>query len=250
MAEFIQHAITPITPAAFASALVAAWRTFFGGEAPRQAIVLLMAQSAHETGEWKYVHNFNIGNVKAVQGDGYDWTMFRCREKDKDGKDVFFDPPHPATRFRAFRTLAEGAIDHLAFLYGRARYATAWAELKSGDPWKFASALRAAGYYTDPVEVYAGAIARYARQFSASLPPELEAHPVDEDTARRAQGLVALSLAALRLREDFGAQDTELGRDPDLAVMVADTEPAPSDESSAGSSDEPGGNPTDPPELG
>jgi hypothetical protein len=230
MAEFIPHAITPITPAAFASALVAAWRTYFGGEAPRQAVVLLMAQSAHETAAWKYVHNFNIGNIKAVEGDGYDWTMFRCREK-KDGKDVWLDPPDPGTRFRAFRTLAEGAIDHLAFLYGRARYAPAWAELKSGDPWKFATALRAAGYYTDPVEVYAGAVARYARQFGASLPAELEAHPVDEETARRAQGLVALSLAAMRLREDFGAP--ERGRDPDLAVMVADADPVPPDDEKA-----------------
>jgi hypothetical protein len=226
MAEFIPHALTPITPAAFASALVAGWRTFFGGEAPRRAIVLLMAQSAHETAAWKYVHNFNIGNIKAVEGDGYDWTMFRCREKKANGEDVWLDPPDPGTRFRAFRTLTEGAIDHLAFLYGRARYAAAWAALKSGDPLTFASALRAAGYYTDPVEVYAGAVARYARQFSASLPPELESNPVDEDTARRAQGLVALSLAALRLREDFGAHDTALGSDPDLAVMVADAEPA------------------------
>jgi hypothetical protein len=228
MAEFIPHAITPITPAAFASALVAGWRTFFGGDAPRQAIVLLMAQSAHETAEWKFVHNFNIGNVKAIEGDGYDWTMFRCREKDKDGKDVWLDPPDPGTRFRAFRTLTEGAIDHLAFLYGRERYARVWAELKSGNPLKFAIALRVAGYYTDPVKVYAGGLERYARKFGASLPPELESHPVDEDTARRAQGLVALSLAALRLREDFGAQE-QLGRDPDLAVMVADTEPAPPD---------------------
>ncbi|HMI84887.1 MAG TPA: glucosaminidase domain-containing protein [Polyangiaceae bacterium] len=233
MAEFIPHAITPITPTVFASALVAGWRTFFGGEAPRQAIVLLMAQSAHETASWKYVHNFNIGNIKAVDGDGYDWTMFRCREK-VGGNDVWLDPPNPGTRFRAFRSLTEGAIDHLAFLYGRARYATAWAELKSGDPLKFATALRAAGYYTDPVDVYAGAVTRYAKQFGASLPAELEPHPVDDDTARRVQGLVALSLAALRLREDFGAQDTEqLGRDPDLAGMVADTEPAPPDDEKA-----------------
>jgi len=219
MAEFIPHAITPITSAGFASALVAGWRTFFGGEAPRPAIVLLMAQSAHETAAWKYVHNFNIGNIKAVEGDGYDWTMFRCREK-VNGEDVFYEPPDPRTRFRAFRTLAEGAIDHLAFLYGRVRYAKAWAELKSGDPLKFASALHAAGYYTDPIEVYASAVSRYARQFSAALPPELESNSVDDDTARRAQGLVALSLAALRLREDFGAPS-------DLAVMVADTDTDP-----------------------
>lgn len=223
MAEFIPHAITKITPAAFASALSAAWRTFFGGPGPRPAIVLLMAQSAHETAEWKYVHNFNIGNIKALDGDGYDWTMFRCREK-QNGVDVYFDPPHPATRFRAFRTLTEGAIDHLAFLYWRARYATAWAELKTGDPWKFATALRAAGYYTDPVSVYAGAMARYARQFSAALPPELEPHPIDEDTARRAQGIVALSLARLRFSDGVDGDNSDLG------VMVAETERPPKSE--------------------
>ena len=184
---------TMFTAAELAAALTEGWRTLFGAAPSRNAILVLMAQSAHETGQWGKVICFNIGNVKSVEGDGYDHTFFRTREKE-NGRDLVYEPPHPATRFRAFRSLADGVIDHLAFLYGKRRYAAAWEALKTGDPTKFAKALKEGGYYTDPVEVYARGLERYFAKFDSSVPLELEPLVIDEETARRTQGLVADSL--------------------------------------------------------
>ena len=197
MAEHITHEITPIPPAELAAALLAAWHYLFGEMPDRRVLLVLIAQSAHETGEWKHVHNFNIGNVKGGDGDGYDYTNFRCREKDKNGNDVYFDPPHPATRFRAFRTLLEGCVDLLRFLRGRKRYAAAWQALQTGDPVAFAKALKLGGYYTDPVEVYARGLRAYYAKYDREVPRELEPPPLDDETKRRTMERVALSLDEL-----------------------------------------------------
>ena len=213
MAEHLPNVITPITAAELASALVAAWRSLFAVMPARGSILVLMAQSAHETGKWKKgLHCFNIGNVKSRVDDGRDWTMFRVRERE-NGKDVYYDPPHPATRFRAFRTLAEGAIDHLGFLRGSKRYADAWGEIENGAPHGFAEALKAGGYYTDPVEVYARALGLFFAEFSRTLPAVLEPPPIDEAGAMRAQGLVTLSLRDLAGK--FVVHDTDPAPPPD-----------------------------------
>ena len=211
MPEKLTHAITPVAPAELASALVAAWRDLFGVSPTRAAILVLMAQSAHETARWKAVHNFNIGNVKSVQGDGFDYTHFRCRERE-NGVDRWYDPPHPATRFRAFRTLREGVVDHLAFLKRSKRYGKAWAALERGRPYEFATELKAVGYYTDPVEVYARALLRFFDEFDRTVPLELEPPPLDElddETKRRTMQRVALSLDVMRREVVDGVADTE-----------------------------------------
>jgi hypothetical protein len=200
MAEQLPNVINQITAPELASALVNAWRKLFDTAPARATVLLLLAQSAHETGKWKKgLHCWNIGNIKSREGDGRDWTMFRCREV-IGGKTVWFDPPHPATRFRAFRTLAEGAIDHLAFLRGSKRYADAWKAVERGAPTAFAQTLKAGGYYTDPVEVYSRALNSFFKEFDRTLPAELEPPAIDDETAARAKALVALSL------QDLGAQ--------------------------------------------
>jgi len=226
MADQLEHEITTVNPAELAGALVAAWRELFGVTPTRAAIITLMAQSAHETGRWKYVHNFNIGNVKSSLDDGRDFTFFRCREK-INGKDVWFDPPHPATRFRAFRTLREGVVDHLAFLKGRKRYAAAWAALEAGRPFQFAEQLKAAGYYTDPAEVYARGMVRYFDEFEQGLPLELAPPDIDEDTRKRTLDLVARSLWEMDAAGVAAPRHVEPDDDQGEGVAVSDTEPAP-----------------------
>jgi hypothetical protein len=230
MAE-IPNTITPITATELASALVAAWRSLFGHVPSRRSILVLLAQSAHETAEWRAVHCFNIGNVKSIEGDGYDYTYFRCRER-IDGRDVYLEPPHPATRFRAFRTLAEGTIDHLAFLKGRRRWARAWEAIERGSPAEFAVALKTAGYYTDPVEVYSRRLVAFYKLFDASLPAELVPPEVDAETAARAQGLVAMSLH--RMAGVFVTGDPNGATCDDDAIATSDTEPAPPDDERKG----------------
>src|SRR6266568_2263174 len=106
---------TPCSPEDLALAFCSAWRALLGSAPSRDSILLLLAHSALETGHWKSMMCNNIGNVKSRDGDGRCWTFFRCNEI-IGGKVLWFDPPHPVCRFRAFQTLTEGAVDHIAFL--------------------------------------------------------------------------------------------------------------------------------------
>jgi hypothetical protein len=227
MAE-LQNVITPITATELASALDAAWVALFGSSPSRNTLLVLLAQSAHETGKWASIHCFNIGNVKSVEGDGRDYTYFRCREKKPTGETVWLEPKHPGTRFRAYRTLAEAAIDHLSFLRGMKRYAAAWEALVEGKPREFVSALKAGGYFTDGEDIYARAVGRFFAEFNGALPilvPELE---VDDALAKRAQGLVALSLH--ELGDQFvkrAAPAPSAPPAPVAALELEDEEPEP-----------------------
>jgi hypothetical protein len=198
MPEQLTNVITPVDPAALAVELTAAWRALRAETPQRGSILLLIAHSALETGHWKSCHCWNIGNVKSVPNDGRDWTFFRCYEVEK-GKVVWYDPPSPVTRFRAFRTLREGALDHLTFLMGRKRYAAAWEHVLEPDPKDFVRALWDAGYFTADPEPVAHTVANIYAGYMRTLP--FEPAPVDpeldEGTKARTMERVALSLREL-----------------------------------------------------
>ena len=149
--------ITPVTARRVALALGAAHEMVTGEEPTRATIALATAQSALETGRWKSIHRYNLGNIKASSTyEGY-YCQFRCNEV-INGKVEWFDPPHPQTNFRAFLTLEEGAYDHVAFLSRRERYRLAWAALKLGDPDVYVGELKRAGYFTAGETAYRKAV--------------------------------------------------------------------------------------------
>lgn len=148
----------------------ALWRgylAYFGTPPTRESLWIIAAQVILETG-LKYCHNYNFGNVKSKDGDGFDYQFFGCGEevplsmanawKAKDpglitlkrvytvnGKQmasVWIDPPHWVSRFRAFHTAAEGALDHIALLVKR--FPNAWDAALRKDPQGYAHALRPA----------------------------------------------------------------------------------------------------------
>lgn len=198
LGEQLDDVRTVVDPEALAVELTAAWRALRDETPQRGSILVLMAHSALETGRWKSCHCWNLGNVKSKLDDGRDFTFFRCNEV-INGKVVWFDPPHPFTRFRAFRTLREGALDHLAFLMGMKRYAEAWPFVLNPDPDAFVHALKAGGYFTADPGPYAHAVASIYREYSARLP--FEPAPVDpeldDETKARAMERVALCLNEL-----------------------------------------------------
>src|SRR4051812_47046500 len=143
--------------------MVLAWRGLCGAPPDRASILTLLAQISHETG-LRSCHCWNLGNFKWTEGDPHDFTMYRCWELEH-GQKVWYDPPHPATRFRAYGSLAEGMVDFLAFL--RKRYAFAWQHVVDGDPAAFCKALKAAHYFTDDEEVYEHDVVRYFHAYDA-----------------------------------------------------------------------------------
>lgn len=200
MADQLPNIVTPVNPDELGRALVGAWRNLFGETPSRESILLLLAQSAHETARWVALRCYNIGNVKSVLDDGRDFTFFRCWEM-LNGKRVWFDPPHPFCRFRAFRTLEAGAVDHLAFLHGMKRYALAWEQVRRGDPVAFVHAIKAAGYFTDNEESYTRSVKNLFAEF-ALLPFQVaEPELIDAETRRETMAVVALNLRDIALRE-------------------------------------------------
>ena len=146
-ATLVSDLLTPCSAAEYIAAIRAGLETLMGVTPTREHVAVLTAQSALESGRWKSMHRNNPGNIKASENYEYLYTQFRCNEV-IGGKVVWFDPPHPQTNFRAFMDLDTGTLDYLRFLSGRARYAQAWKAAIAGDPARFVSALKSAGYFT------------------------------------------------------------------------------------------------------
>jgi hypothetical protein len=147
---------TPLDPPALRSALESAWRAKYGACPPRNAVAVLMAQAALETGLdacWCW----NIGNVKA--GKGQDYCELAGVWEVVDGKRVDLPKGAPGTQFRAFASLEEGARAHLDVL--ARRFAKAWPAVLAADPGAFAGALKAQGYYTAPLADYRAGMLRW-----------------------------------------------------------------------------------------
>lgn len=171
------HRLTPLRTPATASemfeALKSAWSFAFPEEIPkRESLLVLLAQWAIETGRGKSMWNYNIGNIKSVEGDGHDYVFRACDEHlpiarakemvaygaglvkiawehpDQGLAAVIISPDHPGCRFRAFGSLAEGAVDYLLFLHRR--FSSSWIAVEAGDPGLFAHLLKVHGYYTGP----------------------------------------------------------------------------------------------------
>lgn len=193
---------TVVTMSDYARAVVRAW----DDETPAKAsVAVLWGQYMIETGG-KACWNFNIGNVKAVNGDGYD---YHCLSGVWEGVDpvtatrlvstgearldpsadhheavspkvaVIFDPPHPATRFRAFRNLDDAMRDHLALL--RKRFAVAWPAVVAGDPKVFAQKLHDAHYFTASAEAYAAGMRRPFEDFMMASAYENAVAALEQD---------------------------------------------------------------------
>lgn len=160
--------LTPITPGELYVSLSRVWSTLIQDSAPsRGALLVLLAHWALETGFGHGCHHWNLGNKKHVQGDGRNYTMFRCNEI-VAGKVVWYDPPAPATWFCAYDTLDAGAGDYLMGLRGRFR--SAWPFVLAGDVPGFCHALKLAGYYTADEALYTAGVQRCYHQLDAGIP--------------------------------------------------------------------------------
>lgn len=176
---------TVITLRDYAAAVIRAWKGVDNGPCAKSAVAVLWGQYMIETGGaacW----NFNVGNCKKVIGDGHDFHELRgvwegvspaeaerliasgsaARDNSADhakavGKgrvSVLFQPPHPATRFRAFPDLTSAMQDHLKLL--ARRFAVAWPAVVLGDIHMFAILLRSKGYFTASAEAYEAGMRR------------------------------------------------------------------------------------------
>src|SRR5574338_42803 len=188
---------TTYTNTQLVQGFIEGWRNLYGSFPRKESIAVIWAQNAIETGGTAAMWNNNIGNVKFVANggnidDGKKYMMLANTWEIVNGKKVIFQPPHPATWFRAFDTLAEGITFHFEFLRNR-RYKTSWKAVEAGDPAQFSHLLKVAGYYTAPEETYTKAVVAYFNKFmrdktfetvlaQLQVPPAPEPEPVPEPT--------------------------------------------------------------------
>lgn len=190
---------TPISVTDLLNALLSSWTDKFGSAPTRNTLLVAVSQSALETGRWCSLWNFNLGNAKSDGVTG-DWTFYTCGEdlpshvaqhlaaedarikiKWDNGTiaSIIVSPDHPICRFRAFGSLDDGCKDYLNLIF--ARFGGAWPALLAGDPRGFVVALKAAGYFTANVDIYAASVVALFNEFSKidwDLPtPALQSPP-------------------------------------------------------------------------
>jgi hypothetical protein len=158
---------TPIDMKGYARALAKAWRAELGTLPTKGQAGVLWAQYGIETGAGPWCWNNNIGNVKHVPGDGYDYIMLANTWEIINGKKVTFQPPHPATWFRAYPDLDTAMLSHFRFLRGK-RYGVAWEGVELEDCGVFARKLKAAGYFTADANDYAKGMYAHHKRWMAS----------------------------------------------------------------------------------
>ena len=156
MAVLLQNVVTPVEPPDAGAALSKAYQSLTGSKPKPAVLNLLLAQWALETGNGKFVHNFNFGNEKSSSGDEF-YQEFEAGEVE-DGQEQ-----KSVMKFAAFKTADDGALAYVKTLQRRPQW---WAGLQSGDPHTFVSALVAVAgqhYFTaDP--------AHYLKTLSDELP--------------------------------------------------------------------------------
>lgn len=164
MLQLVPTVRTSFSDLQLCSALIKAWYDEYKSLPSKESIGVLVSQKKIETGS-NYCWGWNIGNSKVGNdepGKIIKYQMLRGTWEIINGKKVIFEPPHRATWFMAFDTLAEGIRHHFDLLKNK-RYKIAWAAVEKGDVPLFAHLLRQQGYYTAPEKDYInGMMAHYS----------------------------------------------------------------------------------------
>lgn len=143
--------LTPLTPDEAAAALATAYKRVTGKAPTKQILGLLVGQTALETGDWKSLHNYNMGNAKATASDPY-YTGFRCWEL-VNGQKTWYEADDPMCRFAAHKTAADGAEHYIRVLAHRSNW---WAGLQTGTvPGYVAGLTSSPAYFTANADEYA-----------------------------------------------------------------------------------------------
>jgi hypothetical protein len=163
---------TKYTQQEMITGFIEGWKQLFNELPKKEAIGVIWAQNALETGSTASMWNNNIGNVKFVASanpdndNGKSYMMLSNVWEIINGAKVIFQPPNPATWFCAFSTLKDGVMFHLDFLKNH-RYKSAWGAIEAGDPAQFAHLLKMQRYYTAPESDYVKAMNVYFNKFMA-----------------------------------------------------------------------------------
>lgn len=186
-------------------------------ELTKEGALCVLSQYLTETGA-RACFNFNIGNTKDHDQDGYDyfclngvWEGFSPEvaagyiargEAVPDvnaatnghaaavgpGKvSIIFPPPHPMSRFRAYPDLRASMRHHLSML--QTYYKAAWSSILQGKPRETAIGLKANGYYTASEKKYGDNMVSFWNARMASDAYERARAAIEQDDTSTLPGL-------------------------------------------------------------
>ena len=123
---------TPIDHEELRQSLTRAWMEIVGDEPASDAISILIAQSALETGRWAKCMNYNLGGIKSAKGQLY--TTYMTHEIISGIKTLMRD------NFRAWHNLDDAAKSFVSLLHRK--WPLAIAAAQAGDVDKFVHELK------------------------------------------------------------------------------------------------------------
>lgn len=216
-AVYVPPRRTPAPPLEVSLAYLDALTSLTGIVPGPQAVAVLHAHGALETGHFDHCWNGNAGNIKASEDYEGFFTCITLNEKlSRGGKKIYVwfapegeltDSParggvltgqrftvpngHPQTRMRAYPTLADGIADKIKFLLGP-RWIGALDFAHAGDPEGYVEAIRDRGYFTADLEPYARAVSLLYRKFlplaQGSVEHPIGLHPHEEQAIEECVG--------------------------------------------------------------
>ena len=158
----VQLLKTKPTKEDFIQNLVFAYYDLFNKIPSENVVCLIYAKFALETGYGNSCYNYNLGNIKQFN-KSEPYVMLSNVWEIIDGKKVIFQPPHQQTWFRAYDNWRQGMRDYLSLISSN-RYIKAWNMLQSGDPIKYVTELKNAGYFTGSLQDYINSVSSIFKQ--------------------------------------------------------------------------------------
>lgn len=164
MNQLIKTENTILTIEQITHALKEGWFMALGNYPEVNQLAVLWAQVCLETGRGKFIRNYNFGNIKKTKD--HDYCQYDCGEWIK-GKFYNFVPPHPETSFNSYPSAEQGAKEYIEFLINKKNYQPAWQQVLKGDPAAYCAALKAGGYFTEPLENYTPVVVKLCQEFKS-----------------------------------------------------------------------------------
>lgn len=158
----VNKVTTPISDAEMSRVFLDVAKKLFNVSLSKEQLAIIIAQNNLETGNRKYMHNYNIGNIMHVAGDGHDFFVGGDKTKNNKGEWVPFK-----AKFRSYPNLEEAAKDYLGNLKRRGG-GTVWNAIMSADPAAFAKALKQTKYYEADEKDYAAGMHSHFKAYNKS----------------------------------------------------------------------------------
>jgi hypothetical protein len=149
---------TPLSGSQASAAIRSAYVEVMGQEPSEGTLAILTSHWALETGQGKSMYNYNFAGIKGRGPEGFSVVM-KTREGYGDHAVQIRDG------FRAYTSAEAGAKDYVSLL--QRRYGSALEAAANEDPGRFASELKARGYYTGDPELYSKSVTQLANRAMA-----------------------------------------------------------------------------------